>query len=113
MRGAVLLHGVLLGVCITAQADPVSDSQAARLAQERQQLDEARAVIESAYAMQQRECWQRFAVNDCLREARRQRHAALDPLRAKSLQLNAQERLLRTRQREARLGLTPAAPTPP
>lgn len=97
----------LLWVCAQALADaPVSqasDAMEAELSAARQQLKLQRQAIEQQYEAQQRACWQRFAVNDCLREARRSRHAALDPLRTQDLQLNAQERDWRSRQRDERL----------
>ena len=74
-----------------------------RIAAERQQLQAQRNDVEQAHELRSRACWQRFAVNDCLREVRRSRRAALDPLRARELELNAQERAWQTFQREERL----------
>jgi hypothetical protein len=51
----------------------------------------------------QADCWQKFAVNACLIEARRVRRQALDPLTQRELVLNEQERLWKTEQREKRL----------
>ena len=48
-------------------------------------------------------CWQKFAVNDCLRQARQLRRSALAPLRQQDLRLNEQERLWRAEQRTQRL----------
>lgn len=62
-----------------------------------------RSAIAQAEAAQQAVCWQKFAVNACLSEARRARRQALEPLRQQELALNAQERLWRTEQRERRL----------
>ena len=75
----------------------------ARIASERQRIEAERGAAEQAHDALMRDCWQRFAVNDCLREVRRKRYAALDPLRAQELELNAQERAWRTLQREERL----------
>lgn len=86
-----------------AQQPPQEVDVPARLASERQRLQAERSGIEQKHEASMRACWQRFAVNDCLREARRQRHAALDPLRAQELELNAQERAWRSGQREERL----------
>ena len=87
-------------LCAVVQAQPLPSSPAPdagtpqRIAAERQQLQAQRNDVEQA---------QRFAVNDCLREVRRSRRAALDPLRARELALNAQERAWQTFQREERL----------
>ena len=99
MRG--LLSWLMLAIVLPAWAS--AEEVPARIAQEREALQRERTVIEQAYETRLRECWQRFAVNACLQEVRRERHAALDPLRARELELNAQERAWRTQQREERL----------
>ena len=104
--GLVLLAWSL---CAAVQAQPLPSAPAPdagtpqRIAAERQQLQAQRNAVEQAHDLRSRECWQRFAVNDCLREVRRSRRAALDPLRARELELNAQERAWQTFQREERL----------
>ena len=94
-----------IAVTASAMAEPAasSDDVMTRIATERQHLQAERTAIEQTNDAMQRECWQRFAVNDCLREVRRKRHAALDPLRSRELELNAQERAWRTQQRDERL----------
>jgi hypothetical protein len=73
------------------------------ITRQRQALVAQRSVIAQAEAAQQAVCWQKFAVNACLSEARSTRRQALEPLRQQELALNAQERLWRTEQRERRL----------
>jgi hypothetical protein len=73
------------------------------ITRQRQALAAQRTAIGQAEAAQQAACWQKFAVNACLSEARRARRQALEPLRQQELALNAQERLWRTEQRERRL----------
>ncbi len=73
------------------------------IAQQRQVLAAKREAVMAAYHRQEAVCWQKFAVNACLIEARRIRRQALDPLAKLELDLNAQERAWRTRQREIRL----------
>jgi small-conductance mechanosensitive channel len=98
-------------LCAVAQAQPLPSAPAPapdtgtpqRIAAERQQLQAQRNDVEQAHELRSRECWQRFAVNDCLRDVRRSRRAALGPLRARELELNAQERAWQTFQREERL----------
>lgn len=97
-----LLQSLLMAACcssVWASAEEIP----ARIAQERERLQREREAIEQDHAARMRECWQRFAVNACLQEVRRSRHAALDPLRAQELELNAQERAWRTQQRDERL----------
>lgn len=85
------------------------DAVPAALAQQRQGLRAQREAILTTYAQQQVACWQKFAVNACLSEARRTRRQALEPIRQQELVLNAQERAWRTAEREERLqGKQPA-----
>ena len=82
---------------------PNSDDLPEAITRQRQALTAQRNAIGQAEAAQQAVCWQKFAVNACLSEARRDRRQALEPLRQQELALNAQERLWRTEQREKRL----------
>ena len=99
----LLLMGCLLAPLVLAQTPAESVDPSARIDAERAQLQAERSASERLHDERQRECWQRFAVNSCLQQVRRDRHAALDPLRARELALNAQERAWRTQQREQRL----------
>ncbi len=96
-----LLSSLLATLALTAWA--AADDVPVQIAQERERLQRERQVIEQAHEVRMRECWQRFAVNACLQEVRRSRYAALDPLRAQELELNARERAWRTQQRDERL----------
>jgi hypothetical protein len=73
------------------------------IARQRDALSIERAAVMQAYEAQKKLCWQKFAVNPCLNDARRQRRQALHPLQEQELSLNAQERLWRTEQRNLRL----------
>jgi hypothetical protein len=73
------------------------------IAQQRQSLAMQRDAVLRADTKLQADCWQKFAVNACLIEARRVRRQALDPLTQRELVLNEQERLWKTEQREKRL----------
>jgi len=70
---------------------------------QREAIAQDRQVVMSAYDLAAKVCWQKFAVNACLSDARQTRRAALEPLRQKDLVLNTQERLWRTEQRDQRL----------
>ena len=69
----------------------------------RDAIEQDRQLVMSAYEGAAKACWQKFAVNACLSDARKARRAALEPLRQKNLVLNTQERLWRTEQRDLRL----------
>ena len=84
-------------------ANPGADAVPERIAQDRQTLSVQREAILQGYEKQIASCWQKFAVNACLIEARRVRRQALDPLTQQELALNAQERAWRTEQRDKRL----------
>ncbi len=96
----------------SAAAAPLDSHQAAVLpdahvpefiARQRDALSIERAAVMQAYEAQKKLCWQKFAVNPCLNDARRQRRQALHPLQEQELSLNAQERVWRTEQRNLRL----------
>ena len=95
---------VLVMVCASwvAWAQPADDLPAV-IRQQREHLAQQRQVINEAHEVQARACWQKFAVNDCLSAVRKSKRAQLDPIHLKELELNAQERDWRTRQREERL----------
>ena len=103
VAGAIAQVSCLLLCGLLTPAAVWGNDQAERLSEQRAGLQAEREAIEQAYNQRVQACWQRFAVNDCLREARRARYAALDPVRARELELNAEERSLRTQQREERL----------
>lgn len=70
---------------------------------QREAIAQDRQAVMSSYEQAAKGCWQKFAVNNCLSDARKERRAALEPLRQKDLVLNTQERLWRTEQRDLRL----------
>jgi hypothetical protein len=82
---------------------PDADALPEAITRQRQALAAHRSAVGQAEAAQQAVCWQKFAVNACLSEARSTRRQALEPLRQQELALNAQERLWRTEQRDKRL----------
>ena len=70
---------------------------------QREAIAQDRQAVMRTYEQAAKACWQKFAVNNCLSDARKERRAALEPLRQKDLVLNTQERLWRTEQRDLRL----------
>lgn len=71
---------------------PWLDAQRERVARER-------SAAQARYESSETQCWQRFAVNACLSEARQERRATLYRLRRQELALNDIERQRRTQQR--------------
>lgn len=85
---------------LLAQAPADDAARALWVSGQRQRLEQERADIERDFAQTEQRCWQRFAVNDCLSQARQQRRLGLDALREQELALNAMER---EREAQARL----------
>jgi hypothetical protein len=90
-RLAILFFGLLgslfWGVCMGQDATTPLDPVAERLL-----VSEERAKQEAIYKRQLQACYQRFSVNDCLFQARRERREVLDELRRRDLLLNELER---------------------
>lgn len=70
---------------------------------ERQRIAQERARHEADFLQAESACYARFAVSDCLHQARKERRAALDPLRRQELVLNDLERKSRAVQAVERI----------
>jgi hypothetical protein len=81
--GLSLLCGICLGQDAVAALDPTA---------ERELISVQRGEQESLFRQRQQVCYQRFAVNDCLIQARRERRGVLDELRRREVLLNELER---------------------
>jgi hypothetical protein len=88
---------------VSAQSPEPHDGVPEVIAAQRSALTARRSEITVTYDTQARDCWQKFAVNACLSDARRARRAAIEPIQQEELRLNAQERAWRTEQRILRL----------
>lgn len=97
---SALLSGVFCLAAAHAQVAP-SDEQvhaaqlqqrAAERAQARAEIEQARREIEARRQGAEKACWQRFAVEDCLTEARKTAREADHPLRERELRINREER---------------------
>ena len=82
------------------------------LQRERDRVAQQREAAQQRYHDDELACWRRFAVNDCLSEAKQQRRGTLDALRQQELQLNALEREQRSaaRLRAIEQKAAPSAP---
>jgi hypothetical protein len=84
--GALSLSS-LCGVCLSNEVVSPLDPAA-----ERQQISVQRTQQEALFLRQQDACYQRFAVNDCLLQAKRERRAVFDELRRREVLLNELDR---------------------
>ena len=95
---ALLLCGLgLAGAMALAQAP-------AELAGERQRLSDERAAVEARFKEQEAACQQRFAVTDCVNDAKKLRRNALAPLRSRGDALDDAQRKQRAAQQRENIG---------
>ena len=71
---------------LPAAYDPAFD------ARERSRIDAERSAAVQLYGGEEADCYQRFAVNDCLREVRKRRRVVLEELRRQEVILNDAQR---------------------
>ena len=96
--------GLFLGLCAcTGTWAQVVDDVPGEIRHQRERLNQQRARINQMHEQQVQACWQKSALNDCLSAVRKSKRLQLDPIHQQELQLNAQERDWRIRQREERL----------
>ncbi|MEY2810922.1 MAG: hypothetical protein RLZ66_2433 [Pseudomonadota bacterium] len=83
----------------------------AQPASEREQLQRQRQALESRYAQDIQNCYQRFAVNDCKQEALKAQREGLKPLREREQALDAAERAEKAQAQQVRVAerLSPQA----
>jgi len=93
----------LTGQVQAQQAELTLVEKQQSIAHKRAELMAKKQAVSDAHARLQEQCWQRFAVNDCLRDVRRAQRKALEPMEAALLELNASDRALRLQDREQRL----------
>ncbi|MDH1428594.1 hypothetical protein N5E89_09765 [Comamonas aquatica] len=91
----------LLAFSVQAQPVPAADAapspqelqqRAQQRAQERQDILHTRAQIDARRVEGEKACWQRFAVDNCLREVRAQAREQDTALRERELRINSEER---------------------
>lgn len=82
--------------------------------EERQNITLQRQVLQQRQAEEEKACWQRFAVEDCLRKVRTQVRDQEEVLRERELRVNNEERRARSDARLREIEQKMAAPrTPP
>jgi hypothetical protein len=88
LTGLVLAMAQFAAVAQTVEPTPQAlDAQA-----ERERIGRERAASEVVYAASERVCYSRFAVSDCLSDARKAKRLTTDELRRQELVLNDMER---------------------
>ena len=70
---------------------------------QRQLLAQDKKIIFDQFQTASKLCWQKFAVSDCLANARREKYQKLAPLDAREIELYAQQRELKEIERQQRL----------
>ncbi|PUE30552.1 hypothetical protein [Limnohabitans sp. Jir72] len=93
-----------------ALAQTAADTSAV-IAKEREDLAAQRQRVLDVFEERSQDCWQKFAVNNCIIQARRIRRTDLQPIRQAELALNDRERQWRTQQRDERLKNKPSEST--
>lgn len=92
-------------------------AQDAGAAAERQRIQAERARAESVFAAEEKICWGKFAVNDCIDAAKSRRREALADLRRQEISLNDADRKRKAAERlreiEERKAQQPAPPVQP
>jgi colicin import membrane protein len=108
-----LLMCAALGLCqVTALAQGAgANDWAGSVRQERTRISALRQQVYQRHADQEVQCYKRFAVTDCLNEARAQRREALADLRRQDLLLNDEGRKRRAADQLQRIESGPAAGT--
>jgi len=79
------------------------------VADERAQIAAERSALNQRFAQEERDCANRFVVNACIDDVRRQRREALHPLRERELSLDEAERVRRAAERRAVIAAKQAA----
>ena len=93
---------------LIATAPPEGQPLAPWLDAQRARIAAARGEATQRYEATEKACWQRFAVNDCLRQARTERRAVLDRLRQQELAVNDLDRRRRADERLRQLERKPS-----
>jgi hypothetical protein len=92
-----------------AQTTPTPDlgvetaTELAAIAAQRLVIEADKKIVLDQFQIESKACWQVFAVNDCLANARRLKYQQLAPLDQREVVLNAKHRELKERERQQRL----------
>ncbi len=90
MKRIFLIFAVAAASCAAIAQTP--DTSVTRVEVERARITSERSEVEARYAREEVACYGKFAVNDCLNEARSRRRSALADLRRQEISINDAER---------------------
>lgn len=76
-------------------AQPEAEPAPSSIAAQRARIEQDRKREEGRYVQEEAACYQRFAVNDCLREVRVRRRLTFEDLKRQEISLNDEERKIR------------------
>ena len=105
LTGLLLAMGQFVAMAQTVEPAP----QTLDVGAERERIAQERAASESVYAASEGVCYSRFAVSDCLSDARKVRRVTMDELRRQELVLNDMERKIKAMQALKRIESNVAA----
>lgn len=83
---------VLISTCVAGSSLRAQEDLQQELARERSRIAAERQAADSRYAQAEAACYARFAVNDCLNQAKAARRETLADLRRQEVSLNDDER---------------------
>ncbi|MEN9996565.1 MAG: hypothetical protein RL462_1341 [Pseudomonadota bacterium] len=86
-----------------AQTEAAAAQESAAIQVQRSSISQEKKLVLDRFQTDSKSCWQKFAVNDCLANVRRQKYQALAPLDQREIQLNTRERELKEFERQQRL----------
>jgi colicin import membrane protein len=104
------LFACLAFIACVAHAQQDDD---ASLAAERARIEHAREKVEAVYKTEEKACYGKFAVNDCLAKARAKRRTAMSDLRRQEIAINDLERKRKAAERQRSIEERNAAAHPP
>jgi len=84
-------------VCILPACAAPADASA----ESRAEIQKERQALLEGFGREEAACQKRFAVSSCVNDVQVRRRAALTPLREREMQLNEEQRRLRSQEREA------------
>lgn len=83
---------LLAAACSLAGAAGTDDEVAQQSKAERERIKAERAAVQATFAQEEKACYARFAVNQCVDRAKSRRNEALADLRRQELSLNESDR---------------------
>ena len=103
IKSLMVWMAILMSLPALSQSNVAPSASADLLSEQQLMLEQEKQKVMAQFQVASKACWKKFAVNDCLAEARRQKYQSLAPLEKQTLQLNEQQRELKEAERLQRL----------